>query len=198
MSLALREECQPIINEFFMGDFHAMIDSNKKLKIAHECGKPLFTVRDIEFSKTVPTRKEIEYAAKLLEKFLISHEKTVNNYLTQIDKVSKLKLITNTTNYNVISNMHTKKGHITYTDSVFSITLCNKNIWTEKIIINSTVRLTEVLTTDDFFASRNKTSFSLDKKLYKEMVKILIKYISQQVEISKVQKYKQDLETCNI
>ncbi len=77
MSLILRQQCQPILNEYGLGDYHTRINSNKYLSITGPCGQPLFAISGIEFVRPQPTSKEIEFAVELLVDFCLQHKTAI-------------------------------------------------------------------------------------------------------------------------
>lgn len=81
MSLLLRKQCQPILNEVGLGDYHTRINSSKYLAITGPCGKPLFSITGIEFVRNQPTAKEIEFAAELLTDFCAIHKASIRSAL---------------------------------------------------------------------------------------------------------------------
>ena len=57
MSLLLRQACQPVLDEYGLGDYHTRISSNKYLAVVGPCGKSLFTISGIEFVRLQPSVK---------------------------------------------------------------------------------------------------------------------------------------------
>jgi hypothetical protein len=71
MSIALRQAAQPLLDNIGLSQFHIEIaPSTKFLSIVGECGKPLVTLSGIRFSKSDPTKKEIDYSCSLLDTYL--------------------------------------------------------------------------------------------------------------------------------
>lgn len=86
MSLLLRKACQPILDAANMPNHHVEIDinnMNKHLHIVGECGQPLIQIQGITFSRNTPTKTEIEYAAELLQAFLVKYHSKIDEYLTR-------------------------------------------------------------------------------------------------------------------
>lgn len=84
MSLILRQHCQPILDQYGLGDYHTRINNLKYLSIVGPCGKPLFSISGIEFVRNQPSIKEINFATQLLEEFCLTHKQDIQNCL--IDK----------------------------------------------------------------------------------------------------------------
>lgn len=81
MSLILRQQCQPVLNEYGLGDYHVRINDSKYLSVTGPCGKPMFSVSGIEFVRAQPTSKEIEFAVELLTDFCLTHKATIRTAL---------------------------------------------------------------------------------------------------------------------
>jgi len=88
MSLILRKECQDVLDNFSLNNYHVAISDNKSLRVVGECGKPLFSVRGIVFSRNTPSAKEIEYAVELLEDFLGTHILIINEMMEAQEKLA--------------------------------------------------------------------------------------------------------------
>lgn len=81
MSLLFRKECQDVLNSYGLTQYHTEINGNKNISVTSECGKPLFTIKGIRFSKSSPTNKECDYALELFTKFMRKHEDIINQYI---------------------------------------------------------------------------------------------------------------------
>ncbi len=77
MSLILRKECQTPLDTYGLAEYHVRINDNKQLTIVGPCGKPLFSISGIIFSRVTPTLAEIEYAKELLQEFLIKFKQEI-------------------------------------------------------------------------------------------------------------------------
>lgn len=102
MSLLLRKECQPVLDEHGLGEYHAAIvgadgwEKFKVLGIVGTCGQEFVKIRGIAFSKINPSAKEIEYAAELLQEFFLTHRKTLEVFLDTQRKYALMKRSNNT------------------------------------------------------------------------------------------------------
>lgn len=175
MSITLRQESQPILDNFDLHNFHCDITSARHLCIVASCGKPLANVSGIKFSKLSPSISEITYACTLLNDFLTTHIDELKNVLNCTSSLNKaLKalesipavrgLVVNETKisyrsfeftgYTVKYETDTEKLHIRY----------NKSLAIENIGINSTFSK---------FSAANKSDVLTDKTLFKTFDKII-------------------------
>ena len=92
MSLLFRKDCQDVLNIYGLTQYHAEINCNKSISVVSECGKPLFGINGIKFSKSAPSVKECEYALELFSKFMRKHEDTINDYIAAYVDMEENKL----------------------------------------------------------------------------------------------------------
>lgn len=89
MSLQLRQLCQPKLDGMGLSKYHVRIENKKYhqrcMLIVGECGKTLTTISGIEFSRNNPVKAEIDYAAELLEAFLIKHGVDIKAFVQAIN-----------------------------------------------------------------------------------------------------------------
>ena len=85
MSLMLRKNNQDVLDSYGLSDFHVEIDDGyyKTLQIVGGCGKPLVSVPGIRFTRTQPTKVEIEYATELFMNFMDIHGKLIQTYVVK-------------------------------------------------------------------------------------------------------------------
>ena len=81
MSLLLREATQQHLDAVDLSEYHTSMNHNKNPTIVGECGKPLFTLHGVTFSRAAPTVAEINIAAKLVKEFLAKHSKAIDSVL---------------------------------------------------------------------------------------------------------------------
>ena len=91
MSLILRSMCQPVLDNHNLHSFHTGINDHHNLVVTTECGKPLFTLNGITFSRKSPYKPECVIAKDLLEEFLNKHSTLINNYLDSKADFNELK-----------------------------------------------------------------------------------------------------------
>ena len=82
MSLLLRKECQSVLDDNDLGDYHVVINKHKNyLCIVRKNGQFLVELAGINFTDNNPSAEERVYAATLLEKFLHTHNSELNAVL---------------------------------------------------------------------------------------------------------------------
>jgi len=91
MSILLRKECQPYLDELGLDLLHVAIQ-NKTLAIKGECGQTLVSVNGIQFQTNQPKVKEFEYAVELFTKFLHKHKEILIALVTKKRAFKLLKL----------------------------------------------------------------------------------------------------------
>ena len=127
MSLILRKKCQEILDDQKLSNYHVAIEeSTKCMQIVGECGKPLFSIYGIKFTRMAPTKEEIEYAVELLDTFIIKHKTAITGFLSKIIILKNLvEIKTTDTNRVWINTNHSsgyaKKYFSSYTDDAFKI-----------------------------------------------------------------------------
>lgn len=77
MSLVLRQLTQEMLDKNGLSMLHAEVSDYKKLTLVGECGQPFLTANGIRFSKKIPSVREVEYAAQLLEKYVNKNKKKI-------------------------------------------------------------------------------------------------------------------------
>lgn len=94
MSIALRQATQPLLDSIGLEQFHIEISSGTKyLQIVGECGKPLTTITGIRYSKSDPTKKEIDYSLTLLSTYLTKNKDLLLKVYEAKKELSLAKLI---------------------------------------------------------------------------------------------------------
>ena len=80
MSLLLRKECQAILDDNNLPEYHVDITINNHLEIVGECGQPLAVVYGIKFTRKSPGKLEIDYAVELFDAFLAKYKTRIVAY----------------------------------------------------------------------------------------------------------------------
>ena len=190
MSLILRKECQPILDECGLENFHVKIDDySKNLVIATECDRPFITVNGITFTRNKPTVKEIEYAKELFNAFIVKYNDQIQNYLNESKKLKQLENNLPKFEDNDIGFSPAFK-QFQYIDNEFTI-IINKDKLINKIKYKSE-------TVDNGIVFPKDGIFKLDKKLFDDMHKVLLQCIKHQEQYQLVEKIKNELNSCNI
>jgi len=82
MSLFLRKECQTLLDEVNLQNYHIQInESSKCLEIVGECGQVLTTIMGIRLSRMAPTKDEIKLALELFDNFLAKHAVSFKQFI---------------------------------------------------------------------------------------------------------------------
>lgn len=89
MSLILRKKCEPVLEASMLADYHTRIDTNNNITIVGPCGRSLFSISGIKFSRNVPNAAEIDYAVELLEQFCEVHKLDILNVIKTKEKLFK-------------------------------------------------------------------------------------------------------------
>lgn len=93
MALLLRKACVPVLTAADLDPYHADLDRNtKEFKLYTPCGKTFAIVSGVQFGSIRPTKDEIEYAAELLEFWLLRNKAIIDKYIAAF---TKLQLYTN-------------------------------------------------------------------------------------------------------
>jgi hypothetical protein len=61
------------------------------MQLATECGKPVTTIKGVQFSRRSPTMGEVDYAVELLDAFLIKHRDTIYKAVNNMFKLRELE-----------------------------------------------------------------------------------------------------------
>jgi len=129
MSLLLRKNCQPLLDNVGLTPYHVRINDNKHLQIVSKCGKPLVTISGIEFTRNQPSKDEIEFATELFAAFITANHQALEDHLQEVIAYGALTPVPGTHNDYVIGN-HRDGGyqnpyeeHIHYDDGAFRIQL---------------------------------------------------------------------------
>lgn len=115
MSLPLRKAVQPILDTAKLESYHAAISDEKYFQIVGECGKPLFTITGIEFTRKEPTIADIEFSIELFEEFLLKHKVKLDNFMAKGAKFNAMKAPKMPNNYKLIMS-YTQNLEVDYTD----------------------------------------------------------------------------------
>lgn len=91
MSLILRRDCQNILDENGMGQFHVDISDQKHLRVVTECGKPLVNIHGIKFNRAVPSEAEIQYAVELFDTFFAKHRLLFKKFVDKQEEYKQLQ-----------------------------------------------------------------------------------------------------------
>jgi len=112
MSLLLRQQCQPILDEAGLSKLNIGLQSNT-MAIKGECGQTILTIGGIQFSTKNPKQAEIAYALELFQKFIDKHAAKIlefialnEQYKSELDKLPVLS----TEKYSSSINAHTPKN----------------------------------------------------------------------------------------
>jgi len=116
MSLILRNKCEEVLEEFQLGDYHARVNDNNNLVVVGVCGKPLFSISGIKFSRSVPSIIEIKFAVDLLRDFCAAHSEAITNVISTKAALIKAKTYEERSNYMV--DVQNKSITYTFGDSV--------------------------------------------------------------------------------
>lgn len=82
MALLLRKTCEPLMQAADIDICYADIQEHSKcLTLFTPCGKNLVSISGIKFSRLNPTKAEIDYAAELLEGWLITNKELLERYM---------------------------------------------------------------------------------------------------------------------
>ena len=82
MSLQLRKQCQAMLDNVGLNNYHVQIaDDTKYMQIVGECGQPFVTIQGIRFSKMAPTQLEIDISLELFDAFLVKHTATFKAFI---------------------------------------------------------------------------------------------------------------------
>ncbi len=114
MSLILRKECQTPLDTYGLAEYHVRINDDKYLTIVGPCGKPLFSISGIVFSRTTPTLTEIAYATELLQEFLIKFKQEILDVIKAKSDLFKVQSSMTELPDN-FSKSYTNVEHIVYT-----------------------------------------------------------------------------------
>ena len=188
MSLILRKTCQPMLDDNGLGNFHVDISREKTLAIVGECGQPFVYVTGVSFHKFQPTRVEIDYAAELLDAFLVKHLSKMKRYLKKKAEFALMESPkSETKEYNIVIGGYGYKGpRITYTDSCFRVGINLKRELESIEVVSRKVMLSEV------------ESYSFDEKKADKMVNKLSEYIEYRNTKNTLEELKSDLSKCDI
>jgi hypothetical protein len=92
MSLVLRQKCQQLLDDNNLSMLHADINAhNYYMELATECGKPVTTIKGVQFSRRSPTMGEIDYAVKLLDAFLVKHRDIIYKAVNKMFRLRELE-----------------------------------------------------------------------------------------------------------
>lgn len=185
MSLMLRKQCQEILDNHGLNNFHVEISHSKHMAIVSECGKPLVHIQGITFSRTNPTKDEIEYAVELLGPFLIKYKNEIQEYLKELAVLAGMKEQNqNGDNYHIA--VYGDGANINYRDDIWSITLHSNGDIKE-------IGSTKIIKEDEIDGN-----FSMDMKLYDEMRTTLSKFLAYRAQEDKVDNVSRKLSVCTI
>lgn len=81
MSLYLRQAGQVLLNEYGLNEYHVSMDQYKCLVVLDDDNEELIRLRGVQFTKLAPTKKEINFALELLDKFIVKHWLTAKAFL---------------------------------------------------------------------------------------------------------------------
>lgn len=189
MSLILRKECQYILDNYKLQNYHVLINQNTKyLQIVGECGQPLINISGIQFTRLTPTKLEIKYATELLNSFLTAHMSEITTYIAQKIANKKFPFIETTNDrYNITTNSASGMiyNSLVYTDGPVKIYIKSNTIGNPlvSIIDNSLTRLSE---------------WKVNMDLLGEMRTTLYKFVEQRERDGVIQKLHAELSTCDI
>ena len=123
--LMIRQLGQDILNTYALDDYHLTTDGNRNLQIQDDNGNVLLSPNGIQFSKSNPTKKEINYSLELLDNFLSKHFIIIKAYLDKLkafrlmekpkEKFDKFKMSAPYKHYGKNETFYT----LTYTDKFF-------------------------------------------------------------------------------
>lgn len=81
MSLYLRQAGQVLLNEYGLNEYHVSMDKYKCLVVLDDDNEELIRLKGVQFTKLAPTKKEINFALELLDKFIVKHWLTAKAFL---------------------------------------------------------------------------------------------------------------------
>jgi len=115
MSLTLRKTCQKYLDAARLTEYHVRIDEYTNcMQIVGSCGEPLFTISGIRFSRKSPSVDEVTYSAELLQEFLLTHKKEIENLFKTKKALQNTKVVRDSKNIKLFS--YSKDYCGTYTD----------------------------------------------------------------------------------
>lgn len=91
MSMMLRKATQDLLDSVGLQNFHCGVDSHNFLTIENECGKPAATIHGMQFSRSIPSKNEIEYVVDMLDPILLKYVKDIKDLSKHRENVKKLE-----------------------------------------------------------------------------------------------------------
>lgn len=197
MSLILRRTCQPILDKAGMQNFHIeMNEQQRVMEITTECGKSIVSVKGVNFSRKSPGKAEIEYAAELLEAFIMKYKKAILKYVALkdvYDAIAPVPMYAADESYKILyQRILTKNGSdynytIEYKDAPFLISLnTDGEVTNISIDLTTTTGITAIL----------KKKFNRTKAI--QATDILAAFIYRKEEAEKLEKVSAKLNECKI
>lgn len=197
MSLLLRQAGQTILDQYKIPNFHVGINSDNKMTIQSECGKPFVTIQGIQFNRSIPSAQEITFAVELLDGYMATHIQTIQAYLKAQTTFQKKKRPATDKRFGIAIdfNHYTKSSHkpshyqiIIYRDDILNIkhSITNKKVKTTIQIHSNKTSLQKI------------TNYKTDKKLQKEALTYLKAHHKYHKEKYDLEELKQKLSVCNI
>ena len=90
MSLILRKQCQPLLDNVGLKELHVEA-VDRGMYIKGTCGKTVLTVGGINFNSRTVTKAEVEYAVELFGTFMAKHGKALKKYVAKKKEIYDLK-----------------------------------------------------------------------------------------------------------
>lgn len=198
MSLQLRKMCQPILDNAGLSNYHVRInDHHYTLSITEECGKSLFDINGIQFTRKAPTKTEMEYGAELLNAFLIKHAIKINEYnkIKSTMPVNPEKGHAWASAWDVsednkkftIYRLNDLDFELNYLDGIMLCTITTKD---KKVLIRTR--------DNKFYSIKEIHAYKVNTDLEKEYRKVLKQYALFNKANKKLKVLTQSFETCEI
>lgn len=118
MSLFLRKECQTLLDNVGLNNYHIQINENYKyLEIVGECGQSLCVINGIRLSRMAPAPAEIKLALELFEAFLVKHAATFKEFTkikAEVDVIKIPQTIPEIPKINILQSNYDKSWQVQF------------------------------------------------------------------------------------
>ena len=187
MSLPLRKVVQPILDANKLESYHAAISDQKFFRIVGECGKPLFTVTGIEFTRREPTVADIEFATELFQEFLLKHKVKLDTFMAAGAAFNKLTQPKNKNGIYTLGKDYQNRCSCTYQDTSIRVQVNN--------IEN---KISVLISTDKHIVPVKLLGYSANKPALDKAVILVNEYYDYYAAASALETARFALSSCEI